>query len=95
MVAAIEARFALGDGAFAATIERAERAIAIGRQLDDLDVELLGMNYVAMGLSRQRRDRPRRSPSTKRRGTRLGGHGPSLDRGHRLLRDRVELPQLR
>jgi len=50
LLAAIEARFALGDGAFVATIERAECAVAIGRALDDLDVELLGMNYVAMAL---------------------------------------------
>lgn len=50
LLAAIEARFALGDGTFAVTIECAERAVAIGRQLEDLDVELLGMNYLAMGL---------------------------------------------
>jgi DNA-binding winged helix-turn-helix (wHTH) protein len=50
MVAAIEARFALGDGTFVATIERAEAAVAVGRQLEDLDVELLGMNYIAMAL---------------------------------------------
>jgi DNA-binding winged helix-turn-helix (wHTH) protein len=50
MLAAIEARFALGDGAFGVTIERAERAVAVGKHLEDLDVELLGMNYVAMGL---------------------------------------------
>lgn len=50
LLAAFEARFALGDGIFAVTIERAERATAIGRQIEDLDVELLGMNYVAMGL---------------------------------------------
>jgi DNA-binding winged helix-turn-helix (wHTH) protein/tetratricopeptide (TPR) repeat protein len=48
LLAAIEARFALGDGTFATTIERAQCAVAIGRQLEDLDVELLGMNYVAM-----------------------------------------------
>ncbi|HEX2658238.1 MAG TPA: winged helix-turn-helix domain-containing protein, partial [Polyangia bacterium] len=50
LLAAIEARFALGDGAHATVIERAESAIEIGRRLEDLDVELLGMNYVAMAL---------------------------------------------
>jgi DNA-binding winged helix-turn-helix (wHTH) protein len=50
LLAGNEARFALGDGAFATTIERAEHAVAIGRALDDLDVELLGLNYVAMAL---------------------------------------------
>jgi DNA-binding winged helix-turn-helix (wHTH) protein/tetratricopeptide (TPR) repeat protein len=50
LAAAIEARFALGDGLFVATIEHARCAVAIGRQLEDLDVELLGMNYVAMAL---------------------------------------------
>jgi DNA-binding winged helix-turn-helix (wHTH) protein len=50
MLAAIEGRFALGAGDFAATIERGEHARAIGLQIDDLDVELLGMNYIGMGL---------------------------------------------
>jgi DNA-binding winged helix-turn-helix (wHTH) protein len=50
LLAAIEARFALGDGTYVTTIERAESAVAIGRGIEDLDVELLGLNYVAMAL---------------------------------------------
>jgi DNA-binding winged helix-turn-helix (wHTH) protein len=50
MLAAIEARYALGEGDFVATIERGERAVAIGKRIEDLDVELLGMNYIGMGL---------------------------------------------
>jgi DNA-binding winged helix-turn-helix (wHTH) protein len=50
LLAATEGRFALGGGSFATAIECGERAVAIGRQLEDLDVELLGMNYVGMGL---------------------------------------------
>jgi DNA-binding winged helix-turn-helix (wHTH) protein len=50
LLAASEARFALGDGAFGATIERAEAAVAVGRAIEDLDVELLGMNYIGMAL---------------------------------------------
>lgn len=48
--AAISSRFALADGDFDRALEHAERAIAIGRAIEDDDVELLGRNYLGMAL---------------------------------------------
>jgi DNA-binding winged helix-turn-helix (wHTH) protein len=48
--AGLSSRFAVGAGDFNEAAVHAERAIAIGRELADVDIELLGMNYLGMAL---------------------------------------------
>jgi tetratricopeptide (TPR) repeat protein len=48
--AGLSSRFAVGAGEFEEATAHAERAIAIGRELADVDIELLGMNYLGMAL---------------------------------------------
>jgi DNA-binding winged helix-turn-helix (wHTH) protein len=48
--AGLASRFAVGAGELDEATAHAERAIAIGRDLPDVDIELLGMNYLGMAL---------------------------------------------
>jgi DNA-binding winged helix-turn-helix (wHTH) protein len=48
--AGLSSRFAVAAGEFDEATAHAERAIATGRELGDVDIELLGMNYLGMAL---------------------------------------------
>lgn len=53
LLAAFDSRFAIADGEHDVAVARAERAVAIGRDLDDIDVELLGLSF--LGIARTAR----------------------------------------
>ncbi|MGD8607921.1 MAG: winged helix-turn-helix domain-containing protein [Myxococcales bacterium] len=49
-LAGLSSRFAIADGRFDRAIELAERAVTIGRELAEIDIEVYGMSYLGMAL---------------------------------------------
>jgi DNA-binding winged helix-turn-helix (wHTH) protein len=49
-LAGLRSRFAVGAGEYGQAVAEAERAVEIGRELDDLDIELYAMSYLGMAL---------------------------------------------